>query len=109
MITSCNLLWKEGYHFQLNLAGFFDTQNNSSFSKNEIDSLKFNPNISLLGHIENIKDIYEESDIVVLPSWREGLSKSLLEAASMECPIITTNVPGCKDVIDRNKWDYCSC
>ena len=42
-------------------------------------------------------------DIVVLPSWREGLSKSLLESASMSLPIITTNVPGCNDVI-ANKF-----
>ena len=40
-------------------------------------------------------------DIVILPSWREGLSKSLLEAAAMSLPIITTNVPGCNDIIDN--------
>ena len=36
---------------------------------------------------------------MVLPSYREGLSKSLIEAAAMKLPIITTNVPGCKDVV----------
>ena len=49
-----------------------------------------------------MKELYENSDLVVLPSWREGLSKSLIEAGSMECPIITTNVPGCNDIIDNN-------
>ena len=101
LILACKLLWKEGYDFQLNLAGFFDLGNNSSFNKHEISNLKSYRNISFLGHIENIKEVYEESDIVVLPSWREGLSKSLIEAASMECSIITTDVPGCKDVIDH--------
>ena len=38
-------------------------------------------------------------DFIVRPSWREGLSKSLLEAASMSLPIITTDVPGCREVI----------
>ena len=38
-------------------------------------------------------------DIVILPSWREGLSKALLESAAMSLPIITTDVPGCKDII----------
>ena len=42
-------------------------------------------------------------DLVVLPSWREGLSKSLLEAASMSLPIITTKVPGCMEII-KNKY-----
>ena len=46
-----------------------------------------------------MRDIYESVDIVVLPSWREGLSKSLIEASSMQCAIVTTDVPGCKDVI----------
>ena len=49
-----------------------------------------------------MKEVYEKAAIVVLPSWREGLSKSLIEAASMECTIITTNVPGCKDAIINN-------
>ena len=46
-----------------------------------------------------MRDAYYESDIVVLPSWREGLSRSLIEASSMECSIITTDVPGCRDII----------
>ena len=46
--------------------------------------------------------LYRSIDIVVLPSWREGLSKSLLEAASMSLPIITTNVPGCRHIIQHN-------
>ena len=48
-----------------------------------------------------MREIYERSDIVVLPSWREGLSRALIEAAAMEKPIITTNVPGCKEIIDH--------
>ena len=44
-----------------------------------------------------------KSDIVILPTWREGLSRALLEAGSMELPIITTNVPGCKDIVLHRK------
>ena len=58
-------------------------------------------NIKILGHKEDLRKVYSESDIVLLPSWREGLSRSLLEAASMSKPIITTNTPGCKDIIDH--------
>tara|TARA_Y100000589_G_C27071007_1_gene595406 strand:- start:635 stop:817 length:183 start_codon:yes stop_codon:yes gene_type:complete len=54
--------------FSTKFSWFFDTQNNSSFSKNEIETFSFNSNISFLGHIDKIKDAYEESDIVVLPS-----------------------------------------
>ena len=45
--------------------------------------------------------LYAASDIVVLPSWREGLSRALIEAAAMERPIVTTDVPGCRDVVDH--------
>ena len=47
-------------------------------------------------------EVYKKMDIVVLPSWREGLSKSLLEASATNLPIITTNVPGCNDIIINN-------
>ena len=61
-----------------------------------------NEKVKFLGKIDNMLDVYRNIDIVVLPSWREGLSKSLLEAASMSLPIITTDVPGCKDIISNN-------
>ena len=54
-----------------------------------------------MGHVDNIKEIYENVDLVILPSWREGLSKILIEASAMEKPIITTNTPGCRDIIEN--------
>ena len=45
--------------------------------------------------------LYGIVDLVVLPSWREGLSRTLIESASMEIPIITTNVSGCNDIVDH--------
>ena len=47
-------------------------------------------------------NLLKSVDVIVLPSYREGLSKSLTEAASMSLPIITTNVPGCIDVVKNN-------
>ena len=58
--------------------------------------------INFIGKSNNMLEVYKKMDIVVLPSWREGLSKSLLEASSMNLPIITTNVPGCNDIIINN-------
>jgi glycosyltransferase involved in cell wall biosynthesis len=43
-----------------------------------------------------------EADIVVLPSYREGLPKSLIEAAACARPLITTDVPGCREVVTHN-------
>jgi glycosyltransferase involved in cell wall biosynthesis len=62
--------------------------------------------IEYLGYQEDVKSFIEKSSCVVLPSYREGLSKSLLEAASMERPIITTNVSGCREVVDDGVNGY---
>ena len=47
-----------------------------------------------------VKEEIDKVDCVVLPSYREGLSRVLLEAASMAKPIITTDVPGCRDIVE---------
>lgn len=99
----CLELWAEGYQFILNIAGDIDKENKSSLTRKEIKIISQNNNINFLGKISNMKSIYLKSDIVILPSWREGLSKSLVEAASMSLPIITTNVPGCREIIENNK------
>ena len=56
------------------------------------------PGIEWLGHIDNVKTVWERAHIAALPSRREGLPKSLLEAAAFGRPIIATNVPGCREV-----------
>ena len=103
LIYACEELWKENYNFILNIAGEVDKQNKSHLNKDTINFFYRNKKIRFLGKCENMKDIYQKMDLVVLPSWREGLSKSLLEAASMSLPIITTNVPGCMEII-KNKY-----
>ena len=99
LIIACNELWEENYKFTLNLAGDIDKQNKSYLKEKFLKKIILNKNINFIGRTNNILKIYNKTDIVVLPSWREGLSKSLLESASMSLPIITTDVPGCKEVI----------
>ena len=101
LIDACNELWKANYKFTLNIAGEIDKQNRSYLKKNNFESIINNRNINFLGKCSNMRDIYKTMDIVILPSWREGLSKSLLESAAMSLPIITTDVPGCRDIISN--------
>lgn len=103
LIDACYELWNNDYIFELLIAGYLDKGNNSCISKLEFKKIALDKNIICLGHTSNMKELYESVDLVVLPSWREGLSKSLIEAGSMECPIITTDVPGCKDIVDNEK------
>ena len=99
LINACNDLWNSNYRFTLIIAGLVDKQNRSYLKNKHFEFIKNNPNIKYLGKCNNMRDIYKTIDIVILPSWREGLSKSLLESAAMSLPIITTNVPGCNDII----------
>jgi glycosyltransferase involved in cell wall biosynthesis len=64
-------------------------------------SLKMNDFI-FINNSRNIKKEYKKTDCVVLPSYREGLSRTLLEAASMNKFIVTTKAPGCSDIVINN-------
>ena len=99
LIRACLLLEQDNIPIKLYIAGKLDEGNRSSLNKEEIDVLKKLKNVFLMGHVEDMRNLYRKIDIVVLPSWREGLSKALLEAAAMEKAIITTNVPGCKEIV----------
>lgn len=101
LLDAMNSLWNDNLPVRLLIAGSVDVGNRSSLTLKELDILKANPHVEFLGHIDDMRHVYSSSDIVVLPSWREGLSRALVEAASMERPIITTDVPGCRDVIEH--------
>ena len=52
------------------------------------------------GSTDKIEDVMSIVDGVVLPSYREGMPRTLLEACAMELPVVTTNVPGCNEIIE---------
>jgi glycosyltransferase involved in cell wall biosynthesis len=85
------------------LAGDLDHGNPASIRQPEIDSWKTIRGLTMAGHVRDIIPILQESDIFVLPSYREGFSKVLLEAAACQLPIVTTNVPGCKEIVDDGR------
>jgi len=59
--------------------------------------------LNYMGFIRDIKEVISRAHCIVLPSYREGIPKSLLEAAAMGKPLIATNVPGCKEVVEDEK------
>lgn len=101
LLDACRALWASGVALELLVAGALDDGNRSSLTPAELAALRAEPRIRCLGHVDDMRALYASSDLVVLPSWREGLSRALIEAAAMERPIITTDVPGCRDVIDH--------
>ena len=57
------------------------------------------PKFATMGEVADVRPVLAAADIVVLPSYREGTPRSLLEAAAMGKPIVTTDVPGCREVV----------
>ena len=89
------------------IAGKFDPSNRDSIDKRILDKFLADGKIKYLGYIEDICNLINQSSVVVLPSYYgEGLPKILIEAAACGRPIITTNLPGCKDTIINGKSGY---
>jgi len=87
------------------LGAFYDG-NPTAIREYEMQEWEEKGFIKYLGTRDDVKTVISEADCIVLPSYREGLSRVLLEAASMAKPIITTNVPGCKEVVDDSVNGY---
>jgi glycosyltransferase involved in cell wall biosynthesis len=83
------------------LLGPVGIENKTSITKETIDGWVNENIVEYLGETDDTRAYVLESDCVVLPSYREGLSRVLLEAAAMGKPIITTDVPGCRQVVDH--------
>ncbi len=87
----------------LQLVGDIDAGNISSMSAQDIKDANAAGYIQWLGSRSDIAEIYSHAHIACLPSYREGLPKSLIEAASCGLPIITTDVPGCRQMVVEGK------
>ena len=81
------------------LVGDTDLSNPASLDEVELKSWAQSGIVETWGHIENMPRVLNNAHIVVLPSYREGFPKVLMEAAACGKPIITTDVPGCRDAI----------
>lgn len=86
---------------EFHIYGMIDTMNVSGISKEELEKLIAQTPIIYHGHSDNIKEVYAKSNVIVLPSYREGLPKSLIEACAIGRAIITTDTEGCREVVDH--------
>ncbi len=98
-IEAIRLLRAKYPNIEFAILGPYYPGNPTAITKEEMDVWVEEGLVNYLGESDDVKSIISKYDCVVLPSYREGLSRVLLEAASMAKPIVTTNVPGCKDVV----------
>jgi len=85
------------------LAGTPDPANPASIPQTEVAGWGREPGVTWLGQVADIATVWRRAHIAVLPSRREGLPKSLLEAAACGRPLIATDVPGCREIVLHEK------
>ena len=88
------------------IIGFRDSKNISAIKKSDIETWGKKRNISILEPSNSMETVLSKVSCFVLPSYREGMPRSILEACAMELPIICTDVPGCRDIVTNNLNGY---
>ncbi len=96
-VEASRILGRNDLQFQI--AGQIDDGNPAAVSRQQAEAWQNAGYVELLGHVDDMASLIGAADIVVLPSYREGLPKSLLEASACGKPLIATDVPGCRDVV----------
>lgn len=101
-VEAARRLRAAGRRIRFQLAGPLDEGNPASVPHASVAAWTTEGVIEWLGHVEDMPGLFARTDVVVLPSYREGCPKSLIEAAACALPLITTDVPGCHDVVHHD-------
>lgn len=105
-VEAARLLKKANLNVQFNIIGYTGVNNPSAVEEKDVTAWQNEGTINYLGSTNNIISYIANSSCIVLPSYREGLSRVLLEAASMSRPIVATNITGCKEIVDDGISGY---
>lgn len=100
-VEAARLVRKRFADVEFCLLGFLDVQNPAAIARRQMEAWVDEGVVSYLGATEDVRLVVASSDCVVLPSYREGVPRALLEAAALGRPIITTDVVGCREVVDE--------
>ena len=102
-VAASKILKSERRDIRMILVGSIDPGNPKSITSEQLTSWVNLGLVEYWGYCTNVSEVISKSNIIVLPSYREGLPKCLIEAAACGRAVITTDVPGCRDAIEPNK------
>ncbi|HXF84120.1 MAG TPA: glycosyltransferase family 4 protein [Anaerolineales bacterium] len=100
-VEAARWLKKKGVKARFVIVGTPDEGNPASVPQEQIDSWKRSNDVEVWGWQDDMPAVLAQADIFCLPSYREGVPNALLEACACGLPIVTTNVPGCRDVVQH--------
>jgi glycosyltransferase involved in cell wall biosynthesis len=102
-IEAIRILKNKGIKARFQILGAIDEVANLGIDKKKVEEWVEEGLVEYYTFTDNLVEYYHQADCVVLPSYREGTPRSLLEAGACGIPMIATNVPGCKEVVMNNK------
>jgi glycosyltransferase involved in cell wall biosynthesis len=106
-VEAARVVRKERSDARFQLLGPLDLDHPSAVSRNDVDVWVREGTVEYLGVTDDVRPYVRAADCVVLPSfYREGVPRSLLEAAAMARPVITTDTAGCRDIVDCGVTGY---
>ncbi len=91
---------------QFLILGDFNAENRTAVSQRDVENWESSGAIKHLEHASDVRTYIAQADCIVLPSYREGAPRTLIEAAAMGRPVISTDVPGCRSVVDDGESGY---
>ena len=98
-VKAAKIIRRKNKEIKFLLVGGVDIENPAKIKKSQIEQWKKEIGIEWLGHVDNIEDILKKTRIFCLPSYREGMPKSIMEASTAGIPVITADTVGCRDSI----------
>jgi glycosyltransferase involved in cell wall biosynthesis len=99
-VEALRLLRGRGVPAVLRLVGAPDPENPMTLDESRLAAYAAEPGVEWRGASDDIVGVWRAAHVAVLPSWREGMPKALLEALASARPVITTDTVGCRDVIE---------
>ena len=105
-VAAAQALRAEGIKARFALVGRPDSANPQSVSQAQVDEWVDRGAVEAWGWQDDMPGVYGQAQIVCLPTYHEGLPKTLLEAAASQCAIVTTDIPGCNDIVRNGETGW---
>jgi len=99
-VAAARIVLRQHRNVQFQLLGSLDAENRTAIGPTEMDAWVAEGVVEYLGQLADVRPAIVAADCIVLPSYREGMPRTLLEGAAMAKPLIATNVAGCREVVE---------
>ena len=99
-VAAAEMVNRSGQKARFALVGDVDEGNPSSIPYEQLHQWQEQGVVEWWGWQEDMVSVYQQASVICLPSYGEGLAKSLIEGAACGCPLIASDIPGCREVVE---------